>query len=541
MSSIPTIQSYKKNYRLSLDDTTPTFDAILVGSGIGCLAAAAILAKEGQQVLVLERHYTAGGFTHIFKRRGYEWDVGIHYIGEVQRPNSILKKLFDYVSDGNLKWADMGTVYDRVVVGDKHYDLVKGVQHFKDKLLEYFPNEKEAIIRYVELIFEASKTSKNFYLEKALPPLVSKVTGGIMRRPFLKLATRTTYDVLRELTDNEAFIKVLTAQYGDYGLPPKQSSFAMHAAVVRHYFSGGSFPIGGSSQVVDTIAPILERTNSTILISAEVAEVLVEKNTAVGVKMTDGKIFRSKRVISGAGIFTTYKKLLPKAIFEKHNLQKQLQKITPSVAHACLYIGFKEDPETLQLPKANYWVYPEKGSHDDLVKNFMQDISKPLPVVYISFPAAKDPDWSNRYPNRSTIDIITLLPYNVVAPWANTKWKKRGEEYEAIKENIAQRLLKTLFKLEPQLEGKVDFYELSTPITTQHFVNYEQGEIYGLNHSPDRFEHKFLRPHTPIKNFFLTGQDIVTAGVGAALFAGLITASAITKKNLVNKIMKADY
>ena len=105
------IQSYKKKPQLAY-----SYDTIVIGSGMGSLTTAAILAKEGQKVLVLEKHYTAGGFTHIFKRKGFEWDVGIHYIGEVQRPNSILRKLFDYVSDNKLKWDDMGDIYDSIII-----------------------------------------------------------------------------------------------------------------------------------------------------------------------------------------------------------------------------------------------------------------------------------------------------------------------------------------------------------------------------------------------------------------------------------------
>lgn len=65
------------------------FDAIVIGSGIGGMGAAALLAKaEGWRLLVLERHYTAGGFTHTFHRPGFEWDVGVHYIGQVHKPES---------------------------------------------------------------------------------------------------------------------------------------------------------------------------------------------------------------------------------------------------------------------------------------------------------------------------------------------------------------------------------------------------------------------------------------------------------------------
>ena len=97
------IQTYKRNPTLAND-----YHSIFIGSGMGSLSAAAILAKEGHKVLILEQHYTAGGFTHVFKRKGFEWDVGIHYIGDMQRPKSMMKKLFDYVTNGELLWADMG-------------------------------------------------------------------------------------------------------------------------------------------------------------------------------------------------------------------------------------------------------------------------------------------------------------------------------------------------------------------------------------------------------------------------------------------------
>ena len=525
------IQSYKQNPQLQA-----TYDTIIIGSGMGGLSTAAILSKEGQKVLVLERHYTAGGFTHIFKRKGYEWDVGIHYIGEVQRENSVLKKLFNYVTESQLKWADMGNVYDRIIIGDERFDLVKGVKNFKKQMISYFPEEEQAINTYVDLVFKSVKTSKNYYISKAISPFLNTLIGSFLKKPFYKFSDKTTDDVLRSLTQNETLIKVLTGQYGDYGLPPKQSSFSMHASVARHYFDGGSFPVGGSSQIVKTIDPVIEAAGGTILVSAEVEQVIVENNTAVGVRMKDGKIIQAKNIVSNAGIMTTYNKLLPSETVKKHHLKAQLQKVKPSVAHASLYIGLEGSPEELQLPKTNYWIYPEKGDHDTCVENYLNDLSQPFPVVYLSFPSAKDPDWSNRYPGKSSIDIITLLPYEPFEKWSDTSWKKRGDDYEAIKEEFAQRLLKELYKQLPQVEGKISYYEISTPLTTQHFVNYEKGEVYGLDHSPSRFRQAFLKPRTPIKNFYLTGQDIVTAGVGGALFSGVLTSMVITGKNVLTKV-----
>ena len=103
----------------------------------------------------------------------------------------------------------------------RHYDFVKGVKNFKAKMYEYFPNEKNAIDNYVELVYKSNKSMKKFYMDKSLPSLLSKLFGFFLRKDYLKFSGKTTYEVLSSLTKNEELIKVLTGQYGDYGLPPK--------------------------------------------------------------------------------------------------------------------------------------------------------------------------------------------------------------------------------------------------------------------------------------------------------------------------------
>lgn len=528
------IQSYKQQYQIH-----DHYDAVIVGSGMGSLTTAAILAKEGKRVIVLERHYTAGGFTHVFKRKGYEWDVGIHYIGEMHRERSAMKKLFEYITEGELEWADMGEVYDRIFVGDQSFDFVKGVSNWKAKMKSYFPNEEKAIDDYVDLIFETSNASSGYFMDKALPNWMSTMSGPLLRKKYMKFASRTTHAVISELTEDPLLIKVLCGQYGDYGLPPKQSSFAMHASVVKHYFSGGSFPVGGSSRIVETIDPVIEKAGGTIMISAEVQEVVIENKKAIGVRMKDGKVIKGDAIVSGAGVFTTFDKLLHGEHTVVQKLKQNLDSVQRSVAHACLYIGLDATVEELDLPKTNLWIYPDDLDHDACIDRYMDDIEQPFPLVYVSFPAAKDPDWSRRYPGRSTIDIITLAPYEIFASYEGTRWMKRGDTYDEIKENLSQRLLEILYKHIPKAKDHIDHYELSSPLTTQHFVNYDKGELYGLAHTPDRYKQKFLQPRTPIPNLYLTGQDIVTCGVGAALFSGVLTVAAMTGKNVYGKIMKS--
>ena len=161
-----------------------TWDTIVVGSGLGGLAAAGLLARhEGQRVLVLERHYTAGGFTHTFTRPGYEWDVGVHYVGDVHRERSLMRRMFDHLSDGELRWADLGEVYDTIIIGDDRYEFVAGREAFRRRMYEYFPRQTRAIDRYLERVASAVRKSKGFFMEKALPPAMATVAGAAMRWP----------------------------------------------------------------------------------------------------------------------------------------------------------------------------------------------------------------------------------------------------------------------------------------------------------------------------------------------------------------------
>jgi len=506
------------------------YDAIVIGSGIGGLTVAALLSKlVGLKILVLERHYEVGGYTHTFKRPGYEWDVGVHYIGSVH-PKTLLGKFLGFVTDGTLEWEDMGDVYDRIIIGTESFDLPKGPKALKAALKSYFPGEEAAIDAYFDLLKQAAQASGTHFLEKMLPPWLAAIVGPQLTAQFDAIAAKTTLEVLEDLTTNPKLIAVLTGQWGDYGLPPSQSSFAMHAMLVTHYMHGAVYPIGGSARIAESIVPLIEASGGKVLIRAEVKEIVVEDNRVVGVEMEDETIIRAPIVISGAGILNTFNRLLNPKVARKHGLDSQTQKIAPSAAHLCLYMGLEHTAEELGLEKMNLWVYPDEAVEHHLTQSYKSS-DAPLPLVYLSFPSAKDPDFTRRHPGRATIEAITVAPYSWVQKWEKTAWKKRGEDYEAFKEDLAQRLLAVLYEQVPQVKGKIAFYELSTPLTTRHFCNYTQGEIYGLDHSPARFKQRFLRPQTPIDGLFLTGQDIATCGVAGGLFGGVLAAAAVIQKN----------
>ena len=512
------------------------WDAVVIGSGLGGLATAALLAKHaGKRVLVLERHYMPGGFTHAYRRHGYEWDVGLHYIGEVHRRETMTSKLYEHVMEGRLEWQAMDDVYDRVVMEDRVYDFPAGVDAFRERLKGYFPDEATAIDRYLETVHAAARTMGAYFAEKAVPGLVSKLAGGRMRRGALAWSRRTTREVLEELTDDRELIGVLTAQWGDYGLPPGRSSFLMHAAVARHYLEGAAYPVGGASALAGAVAPLIESTGGAIAYQADVESIVTDGNRAVGVRLGDGTEVHAPLVISNAGVLNTFERLLPVADRDRHGLGRRTESVRPSTAHLCLYAGFRKTALELGFETTNLWLYPGPD-HDRNVAEFLAGTDRPLPVVYASFPSAKDPSFESRYPDRATLELITLASFEQFEPWDSTDWRERGESYEALKESYAQRMLERFERQVPGVASQIDYYEVSTPLSTSHFANYRRGEIYGVDHSPDRFEQRWLRPRTPVKGLFLTGQDVVTAGVTPALLSGYLTASAILGRNLLSAV-----
>ncbi len=516
--------SNKNYYKYKPNTDLSNFEHLIIGSGIGALTTAAWLAKAGYKVAVLEQHYVPGGFMHTFKRKkGFKWDVGVHYIGGMGE-NDGLKKIFDYLANDKLNWDYIGETYDVANISGDIYEFKAGEENFIKKMTSYFPQEKKAIDKYLKIIKKSNKRTNLFFIQKLFKPLLSNTIGWVIRKRFKKFSNKTTYEVLNTITNNKKLIGVLCSQCGDYGLTPKHSSFTMHALVVAHYMNGGYYPSRGPDYIVKKIIDNINLNNGRVYVNAKVKKIIVQNNVVKGI-MIGEKIIKTKSVFSNIGVMNTFNSLLSEK--ERKICGFKLDKVKPSAGHFCLYVGLDNSDMKLKLPKHNIWWHKSY----DLDKNFENSTpnNSSDQFAYISFPSSKDSYWTRKNPDKVTIQMISYGKYEWVKKYENQPWMKRSEEYKKMKVDFKNKMLKKLFELFPETKGRVIQTEVSTPLSTKHFTQNQKGEIYGLEHSPNRFSLPFLKTETKIKGLRLLGQDITSVGVSGAMFSGLMGAIVILK------------
>ncbi|KAB5553715.1 hypothetical protein PHYPO_G00041840 [Pangasianodon hypophthalmus] len=524
-------------------------DAIVIGSGIGGLSIAVLLAKVGKKVLVLEQHDRAGGCCHTFSEKGFEFDIGIHYIGNLEE-NGMFCCIVDQLTNGQLQWEPLENPYDRVVLGPPEnrrvYPIYSGENRFTQELKKCFPGEEKAIDEFMRLVKKCGHNVWMVVLLKLLPSPVAKFLAytGLANRLsyFFSYGSRSLAEVVNSLTENKDLRAVLCYIFGTYGNPPKEASFSMHSLLLCHYLPGAWYPKGGASQIAYNMIPIIEKAGGAVLVRASVNRILLNAaNEAIGVSVMKGQEevhVHAPIVISNAGIFNTYQQLLPKEVQMKAAIQKQLSMLKHGEAGLSIFLGLNGTKDELGLKADNYWLFCENNL-DELLNGYVtgerEESVKSLPLLFVASPSAKDPTWEQRMPGKSTMTVVSFAPYSWFEEWKDEKVKNRGVDYKELKATIINSVLEVVTQNFPKIKDRIEYMDAGTPITNQHYLAASKGEIYGADHGTSRFTAEVcatIRPQTPIKNLFLTGMYLVSCGFAGAIAGAMVCGSAILNRNL---------
>ncbi|CAG07254.1 unnamed protein product, partial [Tetraodon nigroviridis] len=525
-------------------------DAIIIGSGIGGLGLAVLLAKVGKKVLVLEQHDRAGGCCHTFCEKGFEFDVGIHYIGDLL-DHKPFRCMLDQMTDGQLQWEPLENPFDQVVIGPpdnrRRYPIYSGSRRFPEELKKCFPGEEAAIDQYLKLVKKAGRGVWLLALLKICPAPLAKFLAatGLAKRLsfFFKMASRSLTEVVNQLTDNKDLRAVFSYIFGTYGNMPKDASFSMHSLLVAHYLNGAWYPRGGATEIAYHMIPIIEKAGGAVLVRAPVNRILFnEAREACGVSVLKGQEevhIRAPMVISDAGIFNTYQTLLPKELRALPDIQKQLSLMKNGEGGLSIFLGLAGTKEELGLKADNYWIFSENNL-DELVEKYLsgerEDSARKVPLLFVASPSAKDPTWEERSPGKSTLSLVTFANYKWFEEWKEDKVTNRGAEYKELKQAFMDSILEVVLDVFPKItREKIEYMDAGTPITNTHYIGAPRGEIYGADHGTARFSPELnatVRPQTPLRNLYLTGQDAFLCGFAGALAGALSCGSVILNRNL---------
>ena len=123
-----------------------------------------------------------------------------------------------------------------------------------------------------------------------------------------------------------------------------------------------------------------------------------------------------------------------------------------------------------------------------------------------------------------TAEVLTFVRAHAFDGWRDKPWKKRGDDYEALKTRLAAEMLALVETRNPGFSSLVAYQEVSTPLTMETFTTRARGLMYGVPATPERFRLRCLHARTSVEGLFLSGSDVVSLGIVGAMFGGLVAA-----------------
>lgn len=452
------------------------YDVIVIGAGIGGLSTAALLAKAGKSVLLVERHDRPGGYAHGFRRRDFHFDAGVHLVSgcgpEGYRNGSTIHKICQAVGiDPQAIFLPIQN-YARVVFPEFEIPLRAGEEAFVSGLTEHFPAEKDnllSLIRLCKLLAEEAMLAEEILDQSK----TSRVSPAQVLSNLFRYRHTTLTEALDAFLVDPRLKSACAALWPYLGLPPSQLSFLYWASMMAGYIYEAGYYCRGSFQTyANLLAAAVTKQDGEVLLNASVRRICVDQGKASGIMLENGQLIRAKIVVSNIDLRQTAELLIgPEHLPE--NYCENLAKLTPSLSIFANYIA------------TNLPLNEEAHTHESFFyESFDHETGYALTRdghsnwFTATLPSLTDPTLAPK--GKHIMLLTTLCPFQI-----SLSWRQAKQEYQ-------QRLLEKAEQYFPGLNDHLLLVEAGSPRTLERYTLNQQGAAYGFAPSP-----KQIGPNRP--------------------------------------------
>lgn len=512
------------------------WDAIVVGAGLGGLVCAAYLAADGRRVLVTEQHDVVGGNSHVFRRRrAYEFDVGVHYLGDCG-PDGVLPAILGGVGLAdrvNFLAMDQNG-FDRIELPGLTMDMPAGWQAYRDRLVATLPGDAEGLNTFVDICAAVGAEMR----ETLLSPVELAIQDLIAATPATVAWSRRS---LAELFDHCALStsarSVLAAQSPNYGMGPAQATVGTHAMVTDHYLRGAYYPEGGGQVLAASLVEVIEGNGGEVRTRCRVEQILVEGGRATGVRVRgERESISAPLVVSNADYRRTVLELVGPEHFSP-GVVKRTRAATMGMPFVTLYLGLKRPLPP--RPNANVWWY-DVGV-DEYYDRLATEGPDDVPFLFLSFASHKDPGSATVCPpGHTNFQAMTLCPSDY-APWGveegptHGKRYRRNPAYLESKKRMTEQMLDSAERILGPFRNDLAHVELGTPLTHERYTLSTAGTPFGMAQWGSGSGRPDTR--TNIEGLFVVGANTrYGSGITGVAVSGISCAAQILERRLLPEV-----
>jgi all-trans-retinol 13,14-reductase len=499
------------------------YDFVIIGSGLGGLQCAYILADHGFSVCVLEKNQQLGGSLQVFSRDKTVFDTGVHYLPALDEGQP-LHSYFKYFGlTDSVKWKKMDKQFDQISFDDgSKFHHASSWAEFESTLIADFPEEEKAIRTYSETVQKVVKTFPLDELEYHEKDHTDDVILDISAKEFID-----------GLTENEKLRAVLAGSNLLYAGSAEKCPLYVHALVTHGYVLSAYKCIDGGSQIAKELSKRIREKGGEVIRRKKVVGFELENGQLSAAKTEDGETFRGKKFISN---------IQPKVLFQligkehfKPSFYNRFQRAPHTLSSFSVHIVCK--PQS--FPYLNYNVYHHTSNHV-WAKPDYEKLEWPLQFMLSTPASSKSDKWAEG------ISILTYMRFDEVEQWTDShntivSPHQRPADYETWKAQKTEQLLASVEKRFPEIRNCIQSIHASTPLTFRDYIGNDDGNMYGTEKDFRKSVANFISPNTKISNLWLTGQYLNLHGIFGVTISSIVTTSQfIDKRELLNRIKSSE-